>query len=466
MSASLIATSITIDEVVGSLLVGASLVLTTHSLSRMIFLRRAGSKFNLFPIINAAQFVNELCVFFLITTAFNTISFHTALWLNVVNNIAYFITKPTTMYLAYLRCSAVFPAFRKLDWLHAFLIGFRAIELFAIVIVNIVQNYLCDGSVAKGTRCSGLAIAWTFRDAGAPVFRFYYIICEAIFYWKLFKTLKGMTSGKKNLALIQYRRLQTTLFTVDLILLVFMSVYRIIGIFDKTLPTYVYYELFSSTLTIFNLTEFGLNIRILFNTVTDAKNTDGVDGPSAISSNSNASKLEMGSVTPSSAVDGGGRHPSTTVGSIVNSIRPSTRHNSTSPLTSFAANTGYNSDYDLNSSTSPSTSTPATKAMTLENVRETHDDYLAYTANMDAPSQSYHHTWEFVGRVQQPREHIVAPAMLQSQTQQQPGFYEFASSPNATLSSSSHSLSVAEPRSPSRPSRAALPERSSARRPH
>ncbi|KAF9125541.1 hypothetical protein BGW39_007317 [Mortierella sp. 14UC] len=375
MGASLIATQLSMNELVGALLVGASIILSTHSLSRMIFLRRSGSKYHLFPIINIAQFINEFCVFFLITTVFETVSFDTALWLNVINNICYFVTKPTTMYLAYLRCSAVFPAFKKLDWLHYFLIGFRAVELFAIVIINIVQNYLCDGSVAAGTRCAPLAIAWTFRDAGAPIFRGYYILCEMIFYFKLFRTLKGMSSGK-NQQLKQYRQLQTSLFTVDLILLIFMSIYRIIGIFDKTLPTYVYMELFSSTLTIFTLTEFGLNIRILFNTVADAK--------SGSETTSSPSKLEMASIHPAT----GGHHPgssggghgtqmtaSTTMGSAAlsrksfeqnaathnqssssNRPRPLTQ-NSTSPLTSHAAETGYNSDYDLTGSGAVSTHT-------------------------------------------------------------------------------------------------------------
>ncbi|ORZ28386.1 hypothetical protein BCR41DRAFT_345205, partial [Lobosporangium transversale] len=331
MGASLIATSITFDVLLGALLVGASMVLTLHSLARMMFLKRTASKYHLFPIINIAQLVNEFCVFFLITTAFEVVSFRTALWLNVINNIAYFITKPITMYLAYLRCSTVFPAFRKLDLLHFFLIGFRAIELFAIIIVNIIQNELCDGSVEKGTRCEGLTIAWTFRDAGAPVFRFYYILCEAIFYYKLFTTLTGMSLGK-NVELMQYRRLQTSLFTVDLILLIAMSIYRIIGIFNTSLPTYVYYELFSSTLTIFTLTEFGLNIRMLFNTV----HVEG-RGPSDINSNdgfspdgSSPNKLEMGSI------------PS-------NRPRPLT-NNSTSPLATNAADFSNSSGIDISSS--------------------------------------------------------------------------------------------------------------------
>ncbi|KAG0325611.1 hypothetical protein BG000_001736 [Podila horticola] len=303
VSSTVIASQINFDTVLGALLVGASIVLTVHSLSRMIFLKRSGSKYYMFPIINIAQFVNEWAVFVLITAAFGSISHKTALWLNVLNNVAYFITKPTTMYLAYLRCSAVYPAFRKLDWFHYFIIGFRAVELFVIIFINIVQNELCDGSVAKGTRCEPLAIAWTFRDAGAPVFRGYYILCEAIFYYKLFTTLKGMSKGK-NIELMQYRRLQTSLFTIDLIFLIFMSIYRIIGIFNTNLPTYVYYELFSSTLTIFNLTEFGLNIRMLFNTVTvdSRSNPETTDRGCAAGHDtalSSRAKLEMGEISPS-----------------------------------------------------------------------------------------------------------------------------------------------------------------------
>ncbi|KAG0213638.1 hypothetical protein BGX33_002791 [Mortierella sp. NVP41] len=369
MGASLIATQLSMSELIGALLVGASIILSTHSLSRMIFLRRSGSKYHLFPIINIAQFINEFCVFFLITTTFNTISFETALWLNVINNICYFVTKPITMYLAYLRCSAVYPAFKKADWLHAFLIGFRAIELFAIVIINIIQNYLCNGSVAPETRCAPLAIAWTFRDAGAPIFRGYYILCEMIFYVTLFRTLKGMSGGGKNIQLKQYRQLQTTLFTADLILLIFMSIYRIIGIFDKTLPTYVYYELFSSTLTIFTLTEFGLNIRILFNTVAEPRT--GSDAHSSTS----PSKLEMASIHAGSSDGHHHHHPSggatplnagsTAAASAQNRksfeqnahrVRPLTQ-NSTSPLTSHAAETGYNSDYDLTGSGAASITT-------------------------------------------------------------------------------------------------------------
>lgn len=427
MSASLIATDISFTEVFGSLLVGASIILTTHSLSRMVFLRRSGSKYHLFPIINVTQFINQWCVFLLICTAFNTISFKTALWLNVINNIAYFITKPVTMYLAYLRCSAVFPPFQKFQWIHYSLIGFRAIELFVIVIVNIIQNELCDGSVAKGTRCEKYAIAWTFRDAGAPVFRFYYIVCEGVFYYKLFSTLKSMSLGK-NQQLMQYRRLQTSLFTVDLLLLIFMSIYRIIGIFDTSLPTYVYYELFSSTLTIFNLTEFGLNIRMLFGTVISERT-----GGNGSSSGSSPNKLEMGSIQRSSRTQ-----PTTPV--------PENRHhNSASPLTSFAAETGYR-DFEMVDPYNLPTTPPNAKSPKPPTVISFSNNNTSNTNNN--VTRPHPDEWTRVASPvpSQGDKYIIAPSSFQSQAQS--GFYEEVDQRRDAVA---------------KPSRAALPERSTRR---
>ncbi|KAG0344591.1 hypothetical protein BG004_004334 [Podila humilis] len=444
MSASLIATNISFDEVFGSLLVGASIVLTTHSLSRMVFLRRTGSKYHLFPIINVAQFINQWCVFLLICTAFNTISFRTALWFNVMNNIAYFITKPITMYLAYVRCSAVFPAFLKFKWIHYFLIGFRGLELFVIVIINIIQNELCNGSVEKGTRCEQFAIAWTFRDAGAPVFRFYYILCEAIFYYQLFTTLKGMSVGK-NKQLIQYRRLQTSLFTVDLVILIFMSIYRIIGIFNKSLPTYVYYELFSSTLTIFNLTEFGLNIRMLFGTVISEGKTDD--------SGSSPSKLEMGSIHRSSRSGGPTQTQqgttATAVVSPLHSTSDSRRHNSSSPLTSFAAETGYSvSGFDMidpyknMSHSSTVTSSPPRPPATIS--------FSNNSNNSNTSSRLYEDAWirstsPVNGQSGGGEKYIIKPSSFQSQAQD--GFYEEVEQRRDVVVAISKPSRVAQPNS-------------------
>lgn len=198
------------------------------------------------------------------------------------------------------------------------------------------------------------------------------------------------------------------------------------------------------------------------------------------SSSSNASKLEMGSIAPNTEAGGQSSHrqPSTTVGSIVDSIRPATRHNSSSPLTSFAAETGYSSDYDLSSPPhhhhqqrhysqerrlSPLAPIASVSIAAMEKARDTHGDYLAYTAGMDTPAQTFpHHPWESAGRVTRSltpaQEHIIAPSKLQSQTRRQQqqqhqqasqGFYEFTTNPIATLSSRP-SLETRTPTNPSR----------------
>ncbi|KAG0206779.1 hypothetical protein BGX28_001852 [Mortierella sp. GBA30] len=383
MPATEIPSSIGINEVVGLTLVGASMMLTLHSLIRMYFMRRTASKYHLFAIVNFAQFVNQWSTFCLVTAAINVVSFNSAIWLNVVNNFAYFISKPSMMYLAYLRCSAVYPAYTKADILHYFLIMLRAVELMGIVVVNILQNVMCHGSSSPGTRCERMEFAWTVQDALAPVFRLYYILCEGIFYIVLFRTLQGMTAGYENTALLRYRRLQTTMFTLDLMMLVSMSIYRIFIIFFH-LPTYVYLELFSSTLTIFNLTEFGLSIRVLFNAVTEAKISNSSDPCTP-------SRVELGSVSafgPRRPMSNGGPLTSTSAcrsNFNFNSngkIRPQI-HDISSPLTSFAAETGYSSN---SSECDPATTTIAmassrhqsTSSQPTTTIKDEYLDYIPY----------------------------------------------------------------------------------------
>ncbi|KAF9574075.1 hypothetical protein EC968_007467 [Mortierella alpina] len=360
--------SISINEIVGLLLIGASVVLSLHSLIRMLFMRRTASKFHLFPIINATQFVNQWCVFFLVTAAINTVSFRTALWLNVLNNFCYSITKPAMMYLAYLRCSAVYPTFTKAEWLHYSLIAFRAVELFGIVVINVIQNHICDGFTDHGTQCERLAIAWTLQDAFAPMFRLYYIVCEAIFYVVLFRTLHGMAAGQENTGLLRYRRMQTTMLTIDLLLLIFMSIYRIMTNFIL-LPTYVYLELFSSTLTIFNLTEFGLNIRVLFYIVADAKENSDACSPS---------RLEMGTLIAYNP-----KHPNASA-SLLGRSNPALngcgkfqrqRNNSSAPLTTYAVDAGYNSDCDLTTVVAASSRHQSTALQAVDD----YPDFIPYS---------------------------------------------------------------------------------------
>ncbi|CAG8590573.1 9_t:CDS:2 [Ambispora gerdemannii] len=257
-----------LENFIGAVLVGASLTLTGNSALRMAALRTSGSKMFLFPIVNIAMLINEFAVMLLIFSAANSLSDNWGMWASFVNNVTYFVSKPTVLYLAYLRCRAAYEPYRKYRHIHYFIIAFRAIELFVLVIINIHIITACGGKFTGV--CAAEYVIYRIRDALAPVFRFYYIISEGIFYLKLFSTLKKIHSSETpNKHVLRYRTYQTILFTVDLTILIAMSIYRLVVLASTTTkPTYVYAELFSAALTVFVITEFGLTIPELFKSST------------------------------------------------------------------------------------------------------------------------------------------------------------------------------------------------------
>src|SRR6185369_4794734 len=109
-------------------------------------------------------------------------------WTTFINNLCYFISKPILLYLAYLRCRAVYEPYQKYKGLHYTLIVIRTLELLLFVLVNAYDNVRCDGFY-EGATCEPLGVVWKIRDGLAIVFRFYYIVTESIFYIKLFYAL-------------------------------------------------------------------------------------------------------------------------------------------------------------------------------------------------------------------------------------------------------------------------------------
>ncbi|CAG8545189.1 12398_t:CDS:2 [Ambispora leptoticha] len=97
--------------------------------------------------------------------------------------------------------------------------------------------------------CQKEYVIYQIRDGLAPVFSFYYILSEGIFYIKLFSTLKNIhASEASNNNILRSRTYQTILFTLDLSILLAMSIYRMFYL-TSNVPSYVYAELFSSALT-------------------------------------------------------------------------------------------------------------------------------------------------------------------------------------------------------------------------
>ncbi|CAG8625063.1 16315_t:CDS:1 [Acaulospora morrowiae] len=246
-----------IETVVGSVLVGAGFALTFHSILRIYVLQTAGSRMFLFSVTNGAQFLNEIAVLLMLLSSTDQLDN----WANFLNNFSYFISKPIILYLAFLRCRSAFPPYRNYPGIHYLLIAFRAIELLVIWIASIYVNVRCNGRYVDV--CESFSVILTMQNALAPAFRFYYIISEGIFYVKLFRTLNTVRSSE-SLDSIRQRRYQTYIFTLDMIVLISMSVYRLLILVYKNWPTFIYMELFSCALTIFVITEFGLTLPKMF----------------------------------------------------------------------------------------------------------------------------------------------------------------------------------------------------------
>ncbi|CAG8548479.1 17393_t:CDS:1 [Acaulospora morrowiae] len=252
-----------LENLIGAMFIGASIAISAHSSLRMAIVR-TGTKMIYFPIINISMLINEFAAIFMVLSDYGVLGNKWNLWAQTISNLAYFVEKPVLLYLAFLRCRVVFEPYRKYYKIHYFLIGLRIIELFIVLTTNIYDNIVCDG-LTTGSACSQVDTVWKIRDGMAPIFRFYYIFSESVFYVKLFQTL-GLrhSTDSESQRLLRLRRYQTLMFTFDLSFLISMSVYRILVLVNNNLPDYTYIELFSSALTVFVMTEFGLTIPKLF----------------------------------------------------------------------------------------------------------------------------------------------------------------------------------------------------------
>ncbi|CAG8595067.1 16291_t:CDS:1 [Acaulospora morrowiae] len=251
-----------LENLVGAIFLGASIALSSHSTIRMAIVR-AGNKMIYFPIINVAMLANEFSAVLMILSSSGALGNQWNLWAQTASNLAYFVTKPILLYLAFLRCRAVFEPYRKYPTVHYFMVGLRSIELFVVLIVNVYDNIRCQG-LTLGSACHQVDSVWKIRDGMAPAFRFYYIFSEGTFYVKLFQTLDLHGDDLRIQRLLRLRRYQISIFTFDLLFLISMSVYRILVLANYRLPSYVYTELFSTALTVFVMTEFGLTLTKLF----------------------------------------------------------------------------------------------------------------------------------------------------------------------------------------------------------
>ncbi|CAG8672943.1 8661_t:CDS:1, partial [Cetraspora pellucida] len=173
---------------------------------------------------------------------------------DTLRQFGYLIAKPTLIYLAYQRCCVVSSLFlgAKCHFINYAIITTRLLTWltwFGVAIYNCAE---CRGSYC-GSQCSFIPITFIINDWVATFFRFYYIFLELVFYTELFNRNDG---NNLNPEIRREILKQIILFGIDILQLLAMCAYRIVGLKINGTPTYLYLELSSLTFTVFVMTRF------------------------------------------------------------------------------------------------------------------------------------------------------------------------------------------------------------------
>ncbi|CAG8847863.1 9047_t:CDS:1, partial [Racocetra persica] len=124
--------------------------------------------------------------------------------------------------------------------------------LVVIFIISIIDSIQCSGTYCSPL-CSAILLVYRIRESIVIVFRLYYIIAESLFYKKLFYEIKKIRNDTNTFRTLYH---QTALFTIDIIQLTAICVFRTARLLGADIPTYTYAELFSTAFTIFVMTKF------------------------------------------------------------------------------------------------------------------------------------------------------------------------------------------------------------------
>ncbi|CAG8547581.1 2563_t:CDS:1 [Paraglomus occultum] len=248
-----------VEQFLGGTLVGASMLFTLHSLLHMAVLRSTASKYYMFPMVNGLLFICE------ILTIIKLLAPNTRIWITVMRCGIFIILRPSILYLAFLRCQAVYAPCRKHSRIHYLVIGFAILQLTSLFIASIQYIITCP---VQTNNCDthDWEIVYDFNDWITPLLRFYYLVLEGIFLVVVFSTFRR-TNHSEDPQIIRQRRFQSYCFYLDLLFLAFSSTYHLLCIFKAFELTYETPELFSIAFTVFCMTEFGLIIPKLFKSI-------------------------------------------------------------------------------------------------------------------------------------------------------------------------------------------------------
>ncbi|CAG8491224.1 25344_t:CDS:1 [Dentiscutata erythropus] len=272
-----------IEVITSTWFLAASFALTADSFSHAV-VKLAINKWNfLLFTVNVAIIVNEIFMLFQVVASSNCSNINSSDNCNISNAVSfsrctdhssvrmyymieiikffgYLIAKPGMLHLAYLRCSSVFKPFKKpaVIRFHYSIMAVRVLEIAILATTSITDLIKCQGSYCE-PECSYIPTISFAREAAVPIFVIYYIIAEFIFYMKLFKVIREIYNDGNTQRDLYH---QAALFTIDILQLSAMCVYRLVGLVVN-LPTYRYAEVFSIAFTIFVMTKFWHMIPIL-----------------------------------------------------------------------------------------------------------------------------------------------------------------------------------------------------------
>ncbi|CAG8475976.1 9898_t:CDS:1 [Dentiscutata erythropus] len=264
------------ENIFATWLLAVAFALTLDSFTRALIEKNIGKGYWLIIPVNISILINELLMpFSTSASAYCTsnslpgpscqyvVSFgkcpssstvNLYLWTFPIIQFFYLTSKPLVLHLAYVRCAAVFRPFRSLGflWFHRILLTLRTLELSFIFVLSIFDSLKCQGTYCTPF-CESVLLVYKIRESIVTIFRLYYIVCESLFYKKLFYEIRKIRNDTDTLRTLYH---QTTLFTIDILQLTTICVFRTAKAAGANLPTYTYAELFSTAFTIYVMTKF------------------------------------------------------------------------------------------------------------------------------------------------------------------------------------------------------------------
>ncbi|CAG8505534.1 3406_t:CDS:2 [Ambispora leptoticha] len=250
-------------NLIGTVLIGVALSLTSHSYLRLKILKTNGHDIPLLNIANICSLVNEFVIIGVNYANEGLIGISSRPWLSFLSNFTYFIGKPAMLYLAYLRAAYVYKKYEKHEWLHLSVCICRGISLVVMMIVDLMLYRSQCNDIGNSERCYLLKTLRKVDTAFTPIWKCYYIVAEVIFFSSLARMLKGINK-RHEMKIVRYTRFQAFLFFTDIVQLFALSIYRGLTIFQDEDLISVYLECFSFAFTVYNMSQLGVTIPRVF----------------------------------------------------------------------------------------------------------------------------------------------------------------------------------------------------------